>query len=189
MWSHEFIFPTVREQMGPVLELIRGYLVSDYDFPSAIEAMRRDIEAASQEILGGLTGEALEEMRAANAVNLRMAPLTPDHHFYIDQGANAHVRLVLLAVGRKLVEAGRLDQPDDVLFLRYNELRALIGSPDALDARALVADAARGARRRSASSTRGIGSARSRRRSSRSRTSSTGVIRSASTVSSPRTKA
>jgi phosphohistidine swiveling domain-containing protein len=138
VWSHEFIFPTVREQMGPVLELIRGYLVSDYDFPSAIEAMRRDIEAASQEILGDLTGEALEEMREANAVNLRMAPLTPDHHFYIDQGANAHVRLVLLAVGRKLVEAGRLDEPDDVLFLRYNELRALIGGPDALDARALV---------------------------------------------------
>jgi pyruvate,water dikinase len=138
VWSHEFIFPTVREEMGPVLELIRGYLVSDYDFPSAIEAMRRDIKAASQEILSGLTGESLEEMRAANAVNLRMAPLTPDHHFYIDQGANAHVRLVLLAVGRKLVEAGRLDAPDDVLFLRYNELRALIGSPDALDARALV---------------------------------------------------
>ena len=56
------------------------------------------------EILDGLTGDALEEMRAANAVNLRMAPLTPDHHFYIDQGANAHLRLVLIAVGR---EAGR----------------------------------------------------------------------------------
>ncbi len=139
VWSHEFIFPTVREEMGPVLELIRGYLVSDYDFPSAIDAMRRDIEAASQEILDGLTGAALEEMRAANAVNLRMAPLTPDHHFYIDQGANAHVRLVLLAVGRKLVDAGRLDVPDDVLFLQYNELRALIGSADALDARAIVA--------------------------------------------------
>ena len=59
------------------------------------------------EILEGLDGDALEEMRAANAVNLRMAPLTPDHHFYIDQGANAHVRLVLIAIGRKLVEAGR----------------------------------------------------------------------------------
>ena len=139
VWSHEFIFPTVREQMEPVLELVRGYLTSDYDFPTAIAAMRRDIEAASAEILEGLDGTALEEMRAANAVNLRMAPLTPDHHFYIDQGANAHVRFVLLAVGRKLVEAGRLDQPDDVLFLRYNELRALIGSADALDARAIVA--------------------------------------------------
>ena len=26
VWSHEFIFPTVREQMEPVLELVRGYL-------------------------------------------------------------------------------------------------------------------------------------------------------------------
>jgi pyruvate,water dikinase len=86
--------------MEPVLELIRGYLTSDYDYPSAIDAMRKDIEAASRQILDGLDGDALEEMRAANAVNLRMAPLTPDHHFYIDQGANAHVRLVLLASDR-----------------------------------------------------------------------------------------
>jgi phosphohistidine swiveling domain-containing protein len=33
-----------------------------------------------------------------------------------------------------------LDVPDDVLFLRYNELRMLIGSADALDARAIVAE-------------------------------------------------
>ena len=46
-------------------------------------------------------------MRAANEINLKMAPLTPDHHFYIDQGANAHVRLVLVAVGEKLVQHGR----------------------------------------------------------------------------------
>jgi len=139
VWSHEFIFPTVREQMEPVLELIHGYLATDYDFPSAIEAMRLDIQAASREILEGLTGDALEEMRAANAVNLRMAPLTPDHHFYIDQGANAHLRLVLMEVGRKLVDAGRLDAPDDVMFLRYNELRSLIGSADVLDARGIAA--------------------------------------------------
>jgi phosphohistidine swiveling domain-containing protein len=138
VWSHEFVFPTVRERMEPVLELVRDYLRTDYDFPSAIEAMRLDIEAASREILDGLSGADLEEMQAANAVNLRMAPLTPDHHFYIDQGANAHLRLVLMAVGRKLVEAGRLDEPDDVMFLRYNELRTLIGSADAVESRAIV---------------------------------------------------
>ena len=139
VWSHEFIFPTVREQIEPVLDLVRGYLTTDYDYPTAIEAMRLDIEAASREILEGLIGAAREEMLAANAVNLRMAPLTPDHHFYIDQGANAHLRLVLLVVGRKLVKAGRLDQPDDVIFLRYNELRGLIGSADAIAAREIVA--------------------------------------------------
>jgi pyruvate,water dikinase len=127
VWSHEFIFPTVREQIEPVIDLVRGYLGTDYDFPTAIEAMRRDIDAASAELLDGLTGEALEEMTAANAVNRRMAPLTPDHHFYIDQGANAHLRLVLIAIGTKLVDAGQLDEADDVLFLRYNELRGFIG--------------------------------------------------------------
>ena len=106
VWSHEFIFPTVREQMEPVVELVRGYLETDYDYPSRDRARcattSRPRRARSST---GLTGEALEEMRAANEVNLRMAPLTPDHHFYIDQGANAHVRLVLIAIGRKLVEA------------------------------------------------------------------------------------
>ena len=138
VWSHEFVFPTVREQLEPVLELVRGYLTTDYDFPSAIEAMRLDIEAASSEVLDGLAGDDLQAMQAANAVNLRMAPLTPDHHFYIDQGANAHLRLVLLLVGRRLVEIERLDRPDDVMFLRYNELRGLIGSAGALDARSVV---------------------------------------------------
>jgi phosphohistidine swiveling domain-containing protein len=140
VWSHEFVFPTVYERMEPVVELVRGYVDSDYDYPSTIGALKADIEAASRDILDGLDGDALEEMRAANEVNLRMAPLTPDHHFYIDQGANAHLRLVLIAIGKKLVGMGAIDTPDDVIFLRYNELRVLMGDPSGTDARAIVAE-------------------------------------------------
>ena len=140
VWSHEFVYPTVFEQTEPVVELIRGYLETDYDYPSTMGALKADIEAASREILEGLEGEALEEMRAANEVNLRMAPLTPDHHFYIDQGANAHLRLVLIAIGRKLVETGVVDAADDVMFLHYNELRMVIGDAAAIDVRATVAE-------------------------------------------------
>jgi phosphohistidine swiveling domain-containing protein len=139
VWSHEFVFPTVYEKMEPVIELVRGYLETDYDYPSTMGALKDDIESASREILDGLEGEALEEMRAANEVNLRMAPLTPDHHFYIDQGANAHLRLVLIAIGRKLVALGTIDAPDDVIFLRYNELRVFVGDPAGMDARSLIA--------------------------------------------------
>jgi pyruvate,water dikinase len=78
-------------------------------------------------------------MRRALDNNLRMAPLTPDHHFYIDQGANAHMRLVLIAIGERLVEMGMLDRSDDVLFFRYNELRVFMGEPDATSGRAVVA--------------------------------------------------
>ena len=141
VWSHEFIFPNVVEVMEPVIELVRGYIETNYDYPKTIGALAADIDAAATEILEGLQGEALEEMRAANEINLRMAPLTPDHHFYIDQGANAHVRQVLLAIGRKLVAAGALDAPDDVVYFRYNELRVFMGDPKAMDGRAIVAKA------------------------------------------------
>jgi phosphohistidine swiveling domain-containing protein len=140
VWSHEFIFPTVYEKMEPVIELIRGYVETDYDYPKTVGALAADIEAAAQEILEGLEGEALEEMRAANEINLKMAPLTPDHHFYIDQGANAHVRLVLVAIGKKIVAEGALDAPDDVVFLTYNQLRVLMGDPAGMDARKIVAE-------------------------------------------------
>jgi phosphohistidine swiveling domain-containing protein len=141
VWSHEFIFPSFREDMTPVVQLIRDQFASDYDYPTKIAALAADIDAAAKEILEGLEGEALEEMSAANEINLKMAPLTPDHHFYIDQGANAHVRLVLIALGEKLVELGVLDAPDDVILFRYNELRAFIGNPASMDGRAIVAAA------------------------------------------------
>ena len=141
VWSHEFIFPNVVEVMEPVIELVRGYIENNYDYPTTIGALAADIKAAAAEILEGLEGDALAEMRAANEINLRMAPLTPDHHFYIDQGANAHVRQVLLAIGRKLVAAGALDAPDDVVYFRYNELRVFMGNPAGMDGRAIVAKA------------------------------------------------
>jgi len=141
VWSHEFVFPSFREQMEPVIQLVRDQFADDYDYPGKIARLAADIRAASEEILEGLEGEALEEMRAANEINLRMAPLTPDHHFYIDQGANAHVRLVLIAIGEKLVEMGVLDAPDDVIMMRYNELRAFMGNPTGIDGRAIVARA------------------------------------------------
>ncbi|HEY7025756.1 MAG TPA: PEP-utilizing enzyme [Candidatus Limnocylindrales bacterium] len=140
VWSHEFIFPTVFEKMEPVVELVRGYIETDYDYPSTMGALRDDIEAASREILEGLSGDNLAQMSAANEVNLRMAPLTPDHHFYIDQGANAHVRLVLVAIGKKLAARGAIDDAEDVMFLRYNELRPLIGDQRIFDARSLIAE-------------------------------------------------
>jgi phosphohistidine swiveling domain-containing protein len=147
VWSHEFVFPTFREQLEPVVELVRNQFESDYDYPTKIAELAADIDAAAAEILEGLDGEALNQMRAALEINLRMAPLTPDHHFYIDQGANAHLRLVLIAIGEKLVELNALDAADDVVFLRYNELRALIGDPKRYPGRDLVATA-RAARER-----------------------------------------
>ncbi len=140
VWSHEFVFPTRYEQAEPILEVIKGYVDTDYDFPSAIDTLKADLDAAADELLAGLEGPDLERMRQAHETNARMAPLTPDHHFYIDQGTNAHVRLVLICIGRHLVERGAIDDPNDVMYLKYNELRYLVADPEGSDVRGLISD-------------------------------------------------
>jgi pyruvate,water dikinase len=137
IWSHEFAFKTWREDPAPMIEAVRGYLLTDYDYPAAIAGVREDLEAAKREALEGVEGG---ELKDALERSLSMNPLTPDHHFYIDQGTNARLRLLLVAIGHKLVETGTLDDAEDVMFLRYNELRLLMADQEAFDARDLVGD-------------------------------------------------
>jgi pyruvate,water dikinase len=140
VWSHEFVFPTRYEQPEPILEVIKGYVDSDYDYPSAIDTLSADLAAAADELLSGLSGDSLERMGRAHETNARMAPLTPDHHFYIDQGTNAHVRLVLICIGRHLVGLRAIDDPNDVMYLKYNELRYLMADPEGFPVRDLISD-------------------------------------------------
>jgi len=141
IWSHELSFPTWRENPAPIVEAVRGYLETDYDYPAAIAAVRADLGVAVAELMEGVPeGDGRERLQQALDLSLKMNPLTPDHHFYIDQGTNARLRLVAIAIGRKLAEAGPLDDPEDVVYLHYNELRVLIANPEAFDARALVSD-------------------------------------------------
>jgi phosphohistidine swiveling domain-containing protein len=137
IWSHEFAFKTWREDPAPMIEAVRGYLATDYDYPAAIAGVREDLEAATAEALEGVEGG---ELKDALERSLSMNPLTPDHHFYIDQGTNARLRLLLIAIGHKLVEAGALDDAENVMYLRYNELRLLMADQEAFDARDLVGD-------------------------------------------------
>ena len=138
IWSHEFVFPTWKENPAPVIEAVRGYLESDYEYPSTIEAVKRDLKDATEQLLDGVTGDDRKQLQTTLDLQMKMAPLTPDHHFYIDQGTNARLRLLLVAIGRRLVDEGVLYDPEDTVFLVYNELRRLLADPRAFDARSVV---------------------------------------------------
>jgi pyruvate,water dikinase len=141
IWSHELSFPTWRENPAPILEAIRGYLETDYDYPAAIDAVGKDLNSAVSELMDGVpAGEDRNRLEQALDLSLKMNPLTPDHHFFIDQGTNARLRLAAVAIGRKLAGDGVLDDPEDVVYLRYNELRVLMAAPESMDARSLVSE-------------------------------------------------
>ena len=141
MWAHEFSFKTWKENPAPAIEAIRGYLETDYDFRADLERVGRDLDAAKAEVMEGVPpGEGRDKLARALALSLKMNPLTPDHHFYIDQGTNARVRVVLIAIGKKLVAQGVLLDPEDVMYLHYNELRAVMAGSFPGDVSELVSD-------------------------------------------------
>lgn len=141
MFAHEFSFKTWKEDPVSAIEAIRGYLASGYDVNADVERVRRDLDEAKAEVMHGVpAGPERDRLARALEASLKMNPLTPDHHFYIDQGTNARVRLVLVAIGRKLVADAVLSDPEDVMYLRYNELRAVMAGSYPGDAADLVSD-------------------------------------------------
>ena len=142
MWAHEYIYPTWRENPTPIVEGLRGYLTSDYDYEKDVAQLRTNRDAAIAQMWSMVpegTSEADRQKLASSLeLALKMTPLTPDHHFYMDQGTYARVRLVLIAIGRKLAETGVFSSADDVMFLRYHELRVISANPSAFDAPALI---------------------------------------------------
>ena len=144
MWAHEYIYPTWRENPTPIVEAIRGYLTSDYDYEKDVRQLRQNRDAAIAAMWGLVPATVAQAdrdaLRSALDLALKMTPLTPDHHFYMDQGTYARVRLVLMAVGRKLVEQSVLREADDVMFLTYHELRVISADPAAFDVKSLVAE-------------------------------------------------
>jgi phosphohistidine swiveling domain-containing protein len=142
MYAHEYLYTTWRENPTPIVEALRGYLLSGYDYETDVAQLRENRAAAIAEmwslVPSTATPEDREKLKHVLDLALKMTPLTPDHHFYMDQGTYARVRLVLMGVGRKLVELGALDQPDDIMFLRYEELRTLSASLSTFDGKSLV---------------------------------------------------
>jgi phosphohistidine swiveling domain-containing protein len=135
LYPHEYVNKLWVEDPTPAVETIKGYLAADYDFPSEFQRMVDDHHAAIDELKALVPETATPEQRAKleTAVDLatRMMPLTPDHHFYMDQGTFSRMRLVLLAVGRRMVKEGLLSDPEDIMFLEYDQLRAYVANPKA----------------------------------------------------------
>lgn len=147
MYTHEYTNKLWVEDPAPAVETIKGYLVADYDFPTEYNRMKADHEAAIAELKAMVpptaTPEQCEKLDKAIQVATRMMPLTPDHHFYMDQGTFARMRLVLLAVGRRMVKEGLLRDPEDIMFLEYDQLRAYVGNPTGYDGQAIIKEARR----------------------------------------------
>ena len=151
IFPHEYINELWVENINPIVESINGYLESDYDLPTVykkcIDAQDSAIAELKTLIPDSATKEQREKLDEKLNLAVKMMPLTPDHHFYIDQGTFGRVRLVILAIGRHLEKIRLLDESKDVLFLEYEQLRRYVAKPkgkddpDGVDGKAIIKDA------------------------------------------------
>jgi phosphohistidine swiveling domain-containing protein len=133
LYTHEYIYKLWVEDPAPAVETIKGYLASDYNFPAEYEKIKLDQQSAMEELLAKVPKNTAADKREALVEAMRLAvkmmPLTPDHHYYFDQGTFARMRLVLLAIGRKMVKEGLLRNAEDIMYLEYDQLRFYVSNP------------------------------------------------------------
>ncbi len=144
LYTHEYIYPLYVEDPTPILEQIQSHLTSDFDYNALYDkCIKEQSEAIAflRQQIAGKSAEEKKEFERVLELNLRMQPLTPDHHFYFDQGTFARMRLVLMRVARKMVKEGLLDDREDILFLEYEPLRRYVADPKDYPGRKLIEEA------------------------------------------------
>ena len=144
IYTHEYVFPLYIEDQKPILEQIRSYLATGFDYHNVYNKCIAEQDRAIAYLRDQIKDRSAEDKKKfedALALNLAMLPLTPDHHFYFDQGTYARMRVVLLRVGRKMVELNLLDDPEDIMYLEYEQLRRYVGDADNYPGRKILADA------------------------------------------------
>jgi pyruvate,water dikinase len=144
IYTHEYVFPLYIEDQKPILEQIKSYLHTNFDYDDVYSKCINEQDRAIaylREQIKDKSPEDKKKFEEALALNLSMLPLTPDHHFYFDQGTYARMRIVLLRVGRKMVEMGLLDDAEDIMYLEYEQLRRYVADSDNYPGRKLLSDA------------------------------------------------
>ena len=115
--------PTWAEDPHTPLLLIARYLDDPNLSPdAAIQRSQREHDEAMRELESRLSGHELAEMKARLAACEGHVPISEGRATW-QLTIIGSARVPLLALGRKLVQAGALDDPNDVFFFDMEELK------------------------------------------------------------------
>ncbi|HEX9092437.1 MAG TPA: PEP/pyruvate-binding domain-containing protein, partial [Coriobacteriia bacterium] len=137
----EFGNPTWAERPDYVLGIVRGYAThgAEEDPVRVHSGKAADADLAASECRARLRNPV---KRAVFDLVLRWGRASARTRENIKSEAVrwlVAIRYALLALGRRMVEAGVLADPEDIFFVEYGEIEGLVHDPGARDWRALVA--------------------------------------------------
>ncbi len=130
----DFATPTWQEDPAFALSSVRNYLQSGRDPRSEYETKARGAEAAAnsaRETLAAYPEAVRGQFEGLLQIARHASFLQEEHNFYIDQQGLSLLRLFYVAVGKRLVADGVLEDSDDVFLLQADELKSIFRNPHA----------------------------------------------------------
>ncbi|OGG55643.1 MAG: hypothetical protein A3F84_23825 [Candidatus Handelsmanbacteria bacterium RIFCSPLOWO2_12_FULL_64_10] len=127
------------EDPSPVIKNLKDYIARPDHDPKAeqakLTAERDRAIAQARERLKGYPQPVVGQFEFLLKAAHQGVVLSEDHGFWIDFASTYRVRRVLMEFGRRLAEAGTIQQPDDVFYLTLDELRESGGDCNELSIR------------------------------------------------------
>lgn len=115
--------PTWREMPEVVVGIIKGFMDSDYDPAKEEKDFQTYRLERIQKLRKDLSGEYREEFDYWLNLAEQSQPLIDIHDYLLSNIPLCHVRYDAIEAGKRFVEEGIIDHPEDTLFLYREELR------------------------------------------------------------------
>lgn len=120
------------EEPSTAISVIQTFVNKGADYD--LDKVRADMVAKREETLAALIEKVPDEEKEwfKALVNLggRASMFSEEHDLYCELYLHAVLRRGFLGIGRRLVEAGTIDRPDDTLFLNPDEIDQVMLAPE-----------------------------------------------------------
>ncbi len=136
----EINLPTWVEDPAPALANVRQFLQKGGDFN--LEKERAKIEeerkAAEKEVLAKVPQEQRGWLEQLMELAQKSGIFSEEHDHYLDLYTHAMMRRSAVGLGRRFVQLGAMDDPEDIFFLIPDEVRRAGINPDQFNLRPIV---------------------------------------------------
>ncbi|MGD8227373.1 MAG: PEP-utilizing enzyme [Desulfobacteraceae bacterium] len=136
----EINMPAWVEDPTPAVASVKYFLKKggDFDLDEERKVLAKRREEATKDVLGKVPEEQRGWFQSLLGLAQRAGSFSEEHNHYLDLYTHALMRRSCLAIGKRLVAAGAIDDTEDTFFLMPDEMRASAIVPDGFDLRHIV---------------------------------------------------
>jgi phosphohistidine swiveling domain-containing protein len=123
-----------------IQNLMKGNNKDTYKLDKKLSDNVKEREMAQKVLLQKVPEDQRDWFEKLLKVAAACGPISEEHSHYCEYWANAIVRRCCLSIGRSFVQAGAMDEVEDIFFLNGDEVNAFVFCPEYVNMRAIVTE-------------------------------------------------